>query len=242
MNMMDQRRADSIEIDLVMFRRHNDVTWASWYPKSLAVVESCHKGSTMRGVFPNHAVIMTFFGDHQNILWSNTFSSKIDTSLSGPRWWLLRRRWLQQSYHQWQHIKKYILHMLSNIDPSGRFEDNMMTSSNGIFFALLPIWSPVNSPRKGQWRGALMFSLICVWINGWVNNREAGDLRRYRAHYDVTLMNRDRFASAKRWVGNKLSSYPKMIAPVCFEYTDSIFIYGCTKTTHVTCQVPCLNL
>ena len=38
--------------------------------------------------------------------------------------------------------------------------------------------SPVNSPHKGQWRGALIFSLICVWINGWVNNREAGDLRR----------------------------------------------------------------
>ena len=35
--------------------------------------------------------------------------------------------------------------------------------------------SPVNSPHKGQWRGDLMFSLICVWINGWVNNREAGD-------------------------------------------------------------------
>ena len=49
-------------------------------------------------------------------------------------------------------------------------------------------WSPVNSPHKGQWRGALMFSLICVWINGWVNNREAGDLRRYRAHYDVIVM------------------------------------------------------
>ena len=49
-------------------------------------------------------------------------------------------------------------------------------------------WSPVNSPQKGQWRGALMFSLICVWINGWVNSREAGDLRRYRAHYDVTVM------------------------------------------------------
>ena len=48
--------------------------------------------------------------------------------------------------------------------------------------------SPVNSPHKGQWRGALMFSLICVWINGRVNNREAGDLRRDRAHYDVTVM------------------------------------------------------
>ena len=49
-------------------------------------------------------------------------------------------------------------------------------------------WSPVNSPHKSQWRRVLMFSLICVWINGWVNNREAGDLRRYRAHYDVIVM------------------------------------------------------
>ena len=48
--------------------------------------------------------------------------------------------------------------------------------------------SPVNSPHKGQWRGALMFSLICVWINGSVNNREAGDLRRHRAHYDAIVM------------------------------------------------------
>ena len=48
--------------------------------------------------------------------------------------------------------------------------------------------SPVNSPHKGQWREALIFSLICVWLNGWVNNREAGDLRRHRAHYDVTVM------------------------------------------------------
>ena len=46
----------------------------------------------------------------------------------------------------------------------------------------------VNSPHEGQWRGALMFSLIYAWINGWVNNREAGDLRRHRAHYDVTVM------------------------------------------------------
>ena len=43
--------------------------------------------------------------------------------------------------------------------------------------------SPVNSPHKGQWRGALMFSLIDVWIN----NRKAGDLRRYRAHYDIVM-------------------------------------------------------
>ena len=49
--------------------------------------------------------------------------------------------------------------------------------------------SPVNSPHKGQWRGALMFTLICTRINGWVNTREAGDLRRYRPQYDVIVMN-----------------------------------------------------
>ena len=48
--------------------------------------------------------------------------------------------------------------------------------------------SPVNSQHKGLWRGALMLSLICVWINDWVNNNEAGDLRRCRAHYDVVVM------------------------------------------------------
>ena len=48
--------------------------------------------------------------------------------------------------------------------------------------------SPVNSPHKGQWRGALMSSLICAWINGWVNTRNAGYLRRHHAHYDVILV------------------------------------------------------
>ena len=47
---------------------------------------------------------------------------------------------------------------------------------------------PVDSPHKGQWRGALMFSLIFAWTNGRANNRDAGDLRRHRAHYYVTVM------------------------------------------------------
>ena len=61
--------------------------------------------------------------------------------------------------------------------------------------------SPVNSTHKGQWRGALMFSLICAWINGWVNNREAGDLRCNRAHYDVTVMSL-KLPGTKRGNGN----------------------------------------
>ena len=34
----------------------------------------------------------------------------------------------------------------------------------------------------------LMFSLICAWINCWVSNGRAGDLRRHGAHYDVIVM------------------------------------------------------
>ena len=61
------------------------------------------------------------------------------------------------------------------------------------FSALLAICAgnspvPGEFPHKGQWRGALMFSLICIRIKGWVNNDEARDLRRHRAHYDVTIM------------------------------------------------------
>ena len=63
--------------------------------------------------------------------------------------------------------------------------------------------SPVNSPHKDQWRGALMFSLICVSINGWVNNHEAGGLRRYRAHYDITVMH---VVSSLRYHGALLHS------------------------------------
>ena len=48
--------------------------------------------------------------------------------------------------------------------------------------------SAVNSTHKGQWRGALMFPLICAWINGWAKNREAGVLRRQCAHYDVIVI------------------------------------------------------
>ena len=52
-------------------------------------------------------------------------------------------------------------------------------------FALEIHRSPVH---KGPWRGTLMFLLIYTWLNGWVNNRDAGDLRPNRAHYDVTVM------------------------------------------------------
>ena len=66
---------------------------------------------------------------------------------------------------------------------------HMMTSSNGNIFRVTGPLCGEFTGHRWQWRGTLMFSLICVWINGWVNNREAGDLRRHCAHYDVTVIN-----------------------------------------------------
>ena len=69
--------------------------------------------------------------------------------------------------------------------------DNSFQNNQGQWWRHQMETFTVNSPHKGQWRGSLMFSLICVWINGWINNREAGDLRRYRAHFDVIVMIND---------------------------------------------------
>ena len=72
--------------------------------------------------------------------------------------------WWHDDFFKWKHFPRY------------------WTFVRGIHRSL------VNSPHKGQWCGALMFSLICAWINAWVNNREAGDLRHHFAHYDITVM------------------------------------------------------
>ena len=49
--------------------------------------------------------------------------------------------------------------------------------------------SPVKSPHKGQWRGAFIFSLTCIWLNGWVNNREAVTLSRpFWRHCNVSFI------------------------------------------------------
>ena len=46
-------------------------------------------------------------------------------------------------------------------------------------------WIPLTKDSDAElW----YFSLICSWINGRVNNLDAGDLRRHRVHYDVTVM------------------------------------------------------
>ena len=87
------------------------------------------------------------------------------------------------------------------------------------FSALLAICAG-NSPHKGQWRGALMYSLIRAQIYGWAINGEAGDLRRHRAHYDVIVMKKitrtvaaiksHRFVLFKRWNNLSFGDHAKM--------------------------------
>ena len=70
----------------------------------------------------------------------------------------------------------------------------MMTSSNGIIFRVTgPLCGELTGPgefptQRPVTRSFDVFFFICVRINGWVNNREACDLRRHRAHYDVNIM------------------------------------------------------
>ena len=70
----------------------------------------------------------------------------------------------------------------------------IMTPSNGNLSALLALWAG-NSPAtgEGETKASADAELWCFlwsasWINVWVNNCEAGDLRRHRAHYDVTVI------------------------------------------------------
>ena len=83
----------------------------------------------------------------------------------------------------------YQFHNSAYID-SSVLKPHMITLSNKTFPCYWPFVrvlhrSPVNSSHKDQWRGALMFSLICAWTNRWVNNGHAGDLRRHRFLYHV---------------------------------------------------------
>ena len=95
--------------------------------------------------------------------------------------------------------------------------------------------SPVNSPHKGQWCGALMFSLICVWINDWVNNGEAGDLRRYLTHCDVTVMNSRYFLYAR-------SSWHRNIQDLMADCDITIIITEVVTVTPTDEMIPIIHL
>ena len=93
--------------------------------------------------------------------------------------------------------------------------------------------SPVNSPHKGQWRGGLMFTLICARINAWVNNREAGDLIRYRTHSDVIVVTRS--VRRRAFIGHD-------DIPIKSTFKIAIFVFGTLHILQQGWDKPALSL
>ena len=92
--------------------------------------------------------------------------------------------------------KRLAVEVIPLVDSSHWCAFIMMTSpSRNIFRVTSLLCGEFTGHRhKGQWGRALMFSSICAWINSWVNNRDAGNLNRHRAHYDVSVMFPDAFS------------------------------------------------
>ena len=95
----------------------------------------------------------------------------------------------------------YKLHCIAEISDHATFKARyntfqkwsyilMMTSSNGNIFRVTgPLCGEVTGHRWMPLTKVSDIELWCFrWINGWVNNRKAGDLRRHRAYYDVTVV------------------------------------------------------
>ena len=109
--------------------------------------------------------------------------------------------------------------------------------------------SPVNSPHKGQWRGALMFGLIRALINSWVNNGEASDLRRHCAHYDVIGMEMSwRMYASVYWdiTGSDKGLSPARCQAIVWTNAGLLLIGQCggnlNKNTAILVQKMCLKI
>ena len=103
--------------------------------------------------------------------------------------------WLKQfsenEWHLWRHAH-FLLEEQNHL--SCCVSGHMMTSSNeNIFRVTGHLCGEFTSHRwiprtKASDAGLWCFSMFCAWINDWVNNRDAGDLRRHCAHCDFTVM------------------------------------------------------
>ena len=112
------------------------------------------------------------------------------TGIWNPSYWKTRINILHSQYHGGWYRNK------------SRSHDHQWRHQMETFSALL-VLGAVNSPHKGQWRGALMFSLIYAGTSGWVNDRDAGDLRRHRARYDVNILHgMNRYGIGEVWREN----------------------------------------
>ena len=96
--------------------------------------------------------------------------------------------------HNTNYVQRVFLNISRNSRESINKMHSMMTSSNGNFFRVIGRlcggftghrWIPLTKASDAElW----FFFFICVWINDWLNDRKASDLRRHRAHYDFIVM------------------------------------------------------
>ena len=144
---------------------------------------------------------------------SDVFIRSILCALSTD-WWGALIQWNSHRHKQWGNMRSLAgcttesRHLLQHrISSESQFNficlqhplqlaivSYMMTSSNGNIFRVTGLlcgeftglrWIPRTKASDAKlW----CFFFICAWINGWVNDREAGDLRRHLAHYDITVM------------------------------------------------------
>ena len=112
-----------------------------------------------------------------------------DLSVDAPSQWETMLHWNIVSY--W--LGAYAKWSLRYYTETTIYEQHMMTSSNGDIFRVTGHlcgeftghqWIPHTKARDAElW--CFLWSAPC--INGWVNNREAGVLRRHWVHYDIVM-------------------------------------------------------
>ena len=107
----------------------------------------------------------------------------------------------------------------------------MMTPSNGnIFRVTVSLCEEFTGHRWILLTKAADAELWCFlwsapWINDWVNNSEAGDLRRHRAHYDIIVMHRYTFDTVELILSIWLRFGPMGVTRPCHFSLHLVLIY-----------------
>ena len=87
-------------------------------------------------------------------------------------------------------MRIYIAEEAKSLGNAVKQKQNMKTSWNGNIFRVTGhLCGQFTGPRWIPRTKASDAELWCfLWMNSWVNNREAGDLRRHHTHYDGIVM------------------------------------------------------
>ena len=159
------------------------IAHARWVMLWMMILHSSYQQDPNRNI--NHSYYMLHSADVNSSYWGDSYAlRRYNKSAYKTLFVVYMLLWnLQIVSHRIEH----------DIRITGLSRYCMMTSSNGNISRVTGHLcgeihrSPVNPSHDGQWRGDLIFFLICAWINSWVNNHEAGVLMRHRARYDVIV-------------------------------------------------------